>query len=362
MNNFRKWFVLFLISFAILGAGAYAQTANFADSLAKLKDKRAAVRIAAIKSLGRSGDERAIDPLIAVIKNDEDLEVAGEATAALGNFRDLRAVRGVMTAFATANGNAHEAANRALKNWGAFAVPTMIEALSDSDSYASSMLIDAFESMGEPAVDPLIAALVNPDQLTNAAMALGRIKSSRAVSALILLLKDKEAYVRSAATDALGNIGDARAIEPIRPLLKDRDASVRASAVFALGELKDGVSVDEIAALIAGDDNDLKREIGTALSKIGSPRAIEHLMSAARNQDLPVVAGAYKTYLRRLTPALVNTLVDALQEFGDQEMIEAFLNSGNRRLASEARVWAKDNNYEIFSIPTYGTGRRKRRG
>jgi|GEM_PF-2366057 len=359
-TNTGRLLVRSLLVVFLLSAVGQAQTPSFSDNLAKLKDKREAVRIAAVKALGRSGDDRAIEPLIEVLKTDEDLLVGEEAVLALGNFRDLRAVRGVLAALGTTNGNAHEAANKVLKNFGAFAMPPMIEALADLDSDVGRNLIDAFEFIGAPAVDALIATLSNPQTQGGAMQALGRIKNPRAIQPLIALLKDPEAYVRRDAASALGDIGDARAIDAIRPLLKDSDLTVRVSAAYALGEMKDAGSVDEIALLLSEDDNDVKKEIGAALSKINSPRAIEHLMGAAKKRDLAVVAGGYPAYLRRLTPALTTTLLDALEEFGGQEMAEAFLRSGNRRLAAEARSWAKENGYVIFSVPNYGTGRRRR--
>jgi len=73
------------------------------------------------------------------------------------------------------------------------------------------------------------------------------------------------------------------------------------------------------------------------------------------------VATGFRVYLRRLTPVLTKTLVETIEKHGDQQMAEAFLKSGNGRLAAAARAWAKENGYDIVSFPIYGTGRRRRR-
>jgi HEAT repeat protein len=352
--------LLFGMISATLG---YSQLTNVADNLAKLKDKREAVRMAAVKALGRSADERAIEPLIEVMKQDEDAFVRTEATLALGNFKDLRAINALIAALTTADGNVTEAANQALKNLGPNAMPPMIEALASHDSRLTGNLIDAFELIGAPAVDALVAALGsdNSNRQRNASFALGRLKNPRAIPFLLPLLTSPYDIVRGPAAVALGEIGDPRAIDSVLPLLKDPYPIVRLSAAGALADMKATGTVEEIALLLKDTDKDVRHEVGAALSKMNSPQAIEHLMTAAKSKDLAVVAGGYKVFLRRLTPTLIETLLDALAEFGDEEMIQAFVNSGNRRLASEARSWAKENGYEIFSIPTYGTGRRKRR-
>ncbi|MGQ0761796.1 MAG: HEAT repeat domain-containing protein [Acidobacteriota bacterium] len=360
MNRSSKGVVGFIL-IGFLSTLSFAQPSNVDGNLAKLKDQRPNVRIAAIKALGRSGDERVIDPLVEVLKNDEDIYVGSEAATALGNFRNVRGVKALIEAYGTVNGSAHEEANKALKSMASIAIPLLIEALDNADSYTSHHLKDAFEFIGDAAVDPLIAELARPSIHIAVLEALGRIKSPRSVPVLIGLLKHKDAYVRAGAADALGVIADPRAIEPIRPLLKDSDAEVRRSAVLALGELKDAVSVDEIAAFGSDVDDQMKYAVGDALSSINSPRAIEHLMAAAQRGDLAVVSTGFKVYLRRPTPALTRTLIEALEQHGNQFMAEAFLKSGNARLASAARVWAKENGYDIVSFPVYSPGRRRRR-
>jgi HEAT repeat protein len=71
-----------------------------------------------------------------------------------------------------------------------------------------------------------------------AALALGRLKDSKAVPELLDLLEDTNGNVRFAAAEALGQICDVRAIDGLIARLKDEDEGVRAKARWALSRLK----------------------------------------------------------------------------------------------------------------------------
>ena len=68
----------------------------------------------------------------------------------------------------------------------------------------------ALGKIGEPAVEPLIAALKDSvgDVRRTAAEALGKVGDRRAVEPLIAALKDSDDYVRREAAEALGKIGE----------------------------------------------------------------------------------------------------------------------------------------------------------
>ena len=96
------------------------------------------------------------------------------------------------------------------------AIEPLIAVLKDENSSGRTQALaaGALVSIGTPAVDPLIAALKDKDSLVRerAADALGQIKDVRAVEPLIAALKDKDSLVRERAADALGQIKGARAV------------------------------------------------------------------------------------------------------------------------------------------------------
>jgi HEAT repeat protein len=76
----------------------------------------------------------------------------------------------------------------------------------------------------------------------SAARGLGELKDSRAVPALIKVLKDKDGhdvYVRAVAAESLGEIGDTKAVSVLIGALNDDEWFVRKYAAGALGKLKD---------------------------------------------------------------------------------------------------------------------------
>lgn len=105
--------------------------------------------------------------------------------------------------------------------------------------------------IGEPAVEPLIAALKNKKSHVRkyAAVGLGIIKDPRAVEPLIALI-DKELYseVIEESVRALGAIPAPRVAEPLFSALKDEDSGVRAAAITGLVNIKDKRAFEPLIA------------------------------------------------------------------------------------------------------------------
>ena len=116
-------------------------------------------------------------------------------------------------------------------------------------SVASRFNGDATEALGNigdaRAVQPLIQAMVNPENQSKEAYAraLGKL-GSPAAEPLLTLLKRKDSYTEGlaigrAALSALAQTGDRRAVPFLIKALEDRDIVVADEAWSALGKLKD---------------------------------------------------------------------------------------------------------------------------
>jgi hypothetical protein len=137
------------------------------------------------------------------------------------------------------------------------AVEPLIAALKDTDSRVRFNAAAALVKTGVPAVEPLIEAMRplvaapnSPANINNLKMVeagLVRI-GTPAVEPLIAALKDPDSNVRVMAADALGKIKDPRAVEPLIAALKDSDSNVRQMAARTLGEIKDPRSVESLIA------------------------------------------------------------------------------------------------------------------
>jgi HEAT repeat protein len=172
----------------------------FMPLLSLLSDEDYLVREAAVVSLGRIGDKRAVEPLITVLETDKETrtipdgsydvyEVREAAAIALGEIGDPRAIQPLIRAFSLY----YELRAKAVK---------------------------ALASIGTPAVEPLRSTLKDSDwkMREGAVDALGELRDKGAVDMLIALLDDDE--IRYSSAKALGKIGDKRAIDPLHAAIQ----------------------------------------------------------------------------------------------------------------------------------------------
>jgi len=108
----------------------------------------------------------------------------------------------------------------------------------------------------------------------SAAVALGAIKSERAVDGLVAILEDRDADVRHTAVWALGEIKSERAVDSLLARLRDLDADVRASAARALGAIKSERAVDGLVARLEDNSSKVRARAAEALGEIKSRRAV----------------------------------------------------------------------------------------
>jgi len=292
--------------------------------LSVLRDENAAVRLAAVQSLGNLSDPRAVDALVQALKTDTDPEVREAAAEALGEIDSPRAVPGLIAAL----GSEKVGAVRAKIAWAlgeiddkrSGAVEALGAVVRDPDAEVRRQAVWALgELEAATAVPMLIPALKDADTETRkqAAWALGEIQSKDAVEALTPVTKDADVEVRKQAVWALGNIEDKRAlpaleaavrdanvevrrqaIESIGQLddlhkappalitaLKDEDEEVRKSAVEALGQLEDEDAIPALIPLTKDADVEVKRAAVEALSSIGGPRAVEVMAGLLKDGD-----------------------------------------------------------------------------
>ncbi|MCH7761066.1 HEAT repeat domain-containing protein [candidate division TA06 bacterium] len=136
------------------------------------------MRMSACEALGEVGDPRAVEPLMTALKDTVFLVRKG-AVFGLGKMEDRRSIS------------------------------ALIQALGDGSYAVRYPASEALETIGRPAVPPLIKALKENDSIT-----------------------------RSLVCGVLGKIQDRRALKPLRRMLKDEDWGVKVAAKEALRSLK----------------------------------------------------------------------------------------------------------------------------
>ena len=166
---------------------------------------------------------------------------------------------------------AREVAIRSLgKSGDPRAVAPLVMLLGDGDRGTREQTVRALGSLGKVAVEPLLRALGDPDWhvRTGAAVALRIIGDERAIEPLIRALGDKNRFVRREAAKSLGRIGDTRVVEPLIRVLQDQDTGVRGRAVIALGRLGDLRARGPLRQLAGDPDPDIQLAVVDAISKL----------------------------------------------------------------------------------------------
>jgi hypothetical protein len=194
-----------------------AGTGEDLDSLLStlaIQDNR--VRRAAISSLGKSGDPRAVGPLVGLM-GDEN-----------------RAIR--------------EAAAQALGSLGGLAVPPLIASLGDADWHIRMGAAIALRIIGDPdGVEPLARVTSDENRFVRreAVKSLGRLGDPRATGELITALGDEDDGVRVRAAAALGKIADPRALQPLTDALSKGNSELHDAAVEAISRIKNTRTLSE---------------------------------------------------------------------------------------------------------------------
>src|SRR5215510_3528959 len=284
-----------------------------------LKHRSAAVRERAALAVGRIGDRRGTDALIAMLEHEVSEPARAMAAFALGEMEDAGGVSALMAVVerekeslsvraraveALGKINGVQANVDALGKTSVERInQTLIAQLPGSQTPLeqkplTSLTIAALMRIRSPAsVEPLARQLKSNDAeiRAQAANALARLRQSidAAVPALIETLNDVDADVRANAARALGASKDAQAVERLVKLLDDKNDRVQVNAVRALAALNDRRAVDPLVALGENllefhDDNFGRRrvtdkaattllEIITALGAIKDERALPFL-------------------------------------------------------------------------------------
>src|SRR6185437_174585 len=165
------------------------------------------VRLHAVESLGKTKLERAVEPLLSVLFNDQDSAVREDAVRALGAIGDSQAVEYLFTAM-------REPGLRTLA----------VEALGlIGDPRAVPVLIDVLSGTSTPQTTRTVAGCGdqwNEEAMTQgaAARALGAIGDERAIPTLVAALN--QTFTRAEAAAALAKFG-SKAVPFLLPLLNE---------------------------------------------------------------------------------------------------------------------------------------------
>ncbi len=273
-----------------------------------------------VDCLGRLKDQRAIDPLLKLLDEENDLlrfdvilalgnlgyteifdqvsefltnkgnpaQLRIDAAEALGNMRDERAIEPMTKVFLDSTDNAstlddeivRQCVTTALSQFGKRMLPLFLEALNNPDWRTRWFAADGLRDLGDTsAVEPLIAATKDPNNSVRRQIiyALRSFNDPRAYDVYLAALKDDDHLVCSVASLSLAKLGDKRAFEPLLEKLNDKSRLTRSAVVEALGILGDRRAVEVLIPILKDAHYKIRREAAKALGSIGDVQVIPYL-------------------------------------------------------------------------------------
>jgi len=195
------------------------------------------VRVVAAASLGRSGDSRALEPLLEVL-GESDTDVRQVVAEAIGKLRDTRAIEPLILAQLDPDSGVRQAINKALAeidgDWtksepAQRTLPALKKALKNGDYFVRQTAADLLNRIFNiRQCEPSLLADVNAETT----------RRERAVDVLASVLWDNDPLLRFVAVWALHQIGEVRAVTPLTAKLDDTDYCVRRAAALAVADLE----------------------------------------------------------------------------------------------------------------------------
>jgi len=273
-------------------------------------------RLAAIESLGKVRDPRAIGPLTTLITTESWVEREAVAKS-LGKFRDSLALQPLLKALkdkeqfvrdAAANSLISTTKSLALKKDLRFYKP-LFSGLREDDDYIQNVTAKALRSgvfelrrfNDTDLTKPLVKALndKHPFVKETAAQLLGEISDPNAIASLLDAQKDRDIIVRETASEALRKYKDNRTILPLKEALKDENLAVRTEATIALGEFNDDKSIQILIKALNNTHPRVREGVAKALGEIRDDQAIKPLIPLLKDRQ---------TYVRLAAGEALSTL------------------------------------------------------
>jgi len=216
-------------------AGAVSDGSEIDALIQNLEAPDVNVKADSVKALVEIG-EPAVEPLIQAL-GAENPDIRENAAVTLGKIKDERAVQPLIEMLPDEEWEIEKAATDALIEIGEPAVEPLIVILRDEneDIFLQTKVIAVLAGIkDERAILPMIQALKEkPELQADLGYCLG-LMGEPAVEPLIKALEDDNPNVRVRAAEALGILGDERAIGPLTDALNDEDETVRIFAKIGL--------------------------------------------------------------------------------------------------------------------------------
>ncbi|RUT04429.1 hypothetical protein DSM106972_046570 [Dulcicalothrix desertica PCC 7102] len=277
----------------------------------------------AAEALGNLGDKQAVEPLVTLLNtpvkssaSSAEIKTHAAAALALGKLKDTRAVKALVANVKHPNRAIATAAKTGLKDI-AGANPKIINQLLVDFKKDDANAVAALGAIGKPALEPMLAALKEPD-----------------------------ARMRTNAASVLYDIGDQKAIKPLTKNLTDLASSPMVGLALEKLNWQPVSEVDKVYFLIAKRKGDELRNNWEMTKSV--------LLKDLASNDPRTIDYALYSFIGIGGKDTTQTLVNVLKEQGNKNLALTYLNCGEPTLEKAAYDWAQSKGYKVIK-----TGRKE---
>lgn len=319
----RFSFLLFLIGFTIITNNIFADMVD--DLINELKSSSSfKSRLQAAIFLGKIQDKRAVDVLIANLK-DEDYAIKGACAIALGNIGDPKATRPLIELLKDPEALVRKEAVKALVKLSSNkqTMDDLVNTFKNTEDSLIKMGIIAIfgELKDENALKALAEGLSDKGKVsdTTSQIIMG-MSSENKFKVLSVALTSKDENTRVNALELVGTIKDPRLIQFIVQILKDSTSQEEIKvARSTLKKLRDKINVDDYLRLARFGNSKEDRDAAIqVLSVIADERCIGLLMDLLNDDDVFIRGRAAQALAnigdKRAIPQLEKMLKDKKNE------------------------------------------------
>ncbi len=309
------------------------------DLVARLHDRDDLLRMAAAEALGAIADARAIQPLIRATLRDPAPQVRAHAAAAVARIEGDRAMDVLVAALADPD---YATRLRALEAFEAIRVEDtshLESALRDPNIDVRRRAALALERVGY--LDRVVKELTVPDKITRerAYAAVFELGSVGLLDSVVAYIHHESFEVRALVARVCGELGVPRVAPLLKGRLNDESWPVRAALIEALGRLKAPDTSGAIVELLVDPEEPVREAAADALTSFAPSELALHIdrLTAAYDAGSVVVRTQMVTLVSRLEgnaaePLLVRATIDA----SDTVRLRAVTALGDR--SGEVRV------------------------
>ncbi|MBI3178579.1 MAG: HEAT repeat domain-containing protein [Deltaproteobacteria bacterium] len=278
-------------------------------------DESFKVRLQAAVFLGRSEDDRAVEPLIAALGSDEHYTVRAAAATALANLNVAKAISHIIRRIATdLDPFVREEATRALQKYDPEeALPYAVATYGSEDAAVRKETISYLVGLNSAGSEPtLMKALGDTPEIFEVVRThlLKRGKDD-VLRFLAMALEHRDASVRTGAVQVLDEMATAEAALLVHKVY-DRDIeadAVRAATRRALRHMRQFLPVDQIVKdAVDSPQKHARAKALKLLGVLGGEQAQKVLLGALNDEDAYVRGNAVMAMGELGDPAVVPAL------------------------------------------------------